>query len=119
MLLPFACSVAVALVVGVAGVEDDLPLSVAPTSRASSGIALSGTVIMTTSPNDAASSGVPADARVPSSATIDCNSSGCRDENFTSCPASTHNFPTVDPIFPAPMIPILIVVIRPSVIRDP
>jgi hypothetical protein len=65
-------------------------------------------VIITTSPNCAASAAVPADARGPSGSTSGASCSGRRDAKRTSCPASTHNRPTVEPIIPAPIIPIRI-----------
>src|SRR5512142_305735 len=87
-------------------------------------MATSGTDTMTTSPNRAASAGVPAEAPLPSFVTSDFNSSGWRDAKRTSCPASIQSFPTVAPIIPAPMIPIFIFIeqsvveLAPGSVRD-
>src|SRR5207248_382359 len=88
------------------------PASNGARSGARSGIAFRGTVSMMTSPKVAASTGAPADAGRPSRSINGFSVSGCLDARRTSWPASTHNFASVDPIIPAPTIPMRIMVYR-------
>ena len=60
----------------------------------------------------AASTGAPADAGRPSRSINGFSVSGCLDARRTSWPASTHNFASVDPIIPAPTIPMRMMVSR-------
>src|SRR5450631_3940927 len=82
-----------------------LPLIEPARSRPSCGNALYGTEKSSTSPKAAASAGVPALA--PTRAASFLSASRSSEENITSCPAFAHSSPTVPPIRPEPMTPIL------------
>src|SRR5688500_16362408 len=85
-----------------------LPLSSSPRSLPTAGMAWYGTDTTSTSPNFAASRGVPALALAPTSAASFLSCSRSTEENMTWWPALAHTRPSVPPTRPEPTMPTFI-----------
>jgi hypothetical protein len=96
------------LAIGLQASITTFPLSSPPRSFPTLGSAWYGTATSSTSPNAAAWRGVPALAFAPTSAASFLSWSRSSEENMTECPAPAQMRPSVPPMRPEPMMPILV-----------